>query len=109
QAPDDIVQHPVLSSSGSLLVMGGVDFERRAETEGDSAPLAASPSLSAELRGSLSGKWGRLANTVNEANAIDGLFEKSVAGCERLLLTGDQPSEERLKRELPRHAYVHLA
>ena len=112
QAPDDIVRGQVRSSANSLLAVGGVDFEKRCEMDESSthaAPIVASASLADEVRGRLSGTWDRLAHTVDEARAIDGLFKKSASGSEHLLLTDDQPTEERLKRELPRHAYVHLA
>src|SRR5262249_49078416 len=64
--------------------------------------------LTDELRGSLNSFWSRLPNTADEAQTVNDLFEASLADGERLL-TGDQPTEERLKRELPRHAFVHLA
>ena len=112
QAPDDIVREQAHSSANSLLLVGDVDFQKRREMDEGSShtvPVDASVALTEDLRGSLSGNWSRLPYTADEARAVDGLFEASVVGSERLLLTGNAPTEESLKRELPGHAYVHLA
>lgn len=111
QAPEDILCAARRSSTSSLFAVGGVDFERRGELEPSaiSSATVASTSLTDELRGNLNSSWNRLPETEIEVQAVNELFEASFAGSQRLLLYGDQPTEERLKYELPRHAYVHLA
>src|SRR5262249_51986180 len=54
QAPDDIVQPEAQSSASSLLVVGGVDFEKRGTIDDDlahPASLVASAELTDALRG----------------------------------------------------------
>jgi CHAT domain-containing protein len=114
QTPNDLVQKEQRSSSApaSLLAVGGVDFKKRAELEEKSSagvPIAAVASMSDELRGSLNHFWSRLPHTENEAQTVSDLFEAAFPAGERLFLSGDLPSEERLKQELPRHPVAHLA
>jgi CHAT domain-containing protein/tetratricopeptide (TPR) repeat protein len=104
----------------SLLCAGGLDFDRRAEwkppdkgSRAAAAPgavLMAAPLRGAEGRGDFFRAWAPLPGMKEEASAIGALHEAFWGGQgRRLLLEADEASEERLKREMPRYAVVHLA
>ena len=90
----------------SLLVAGAVDFDAADEE----APLGtAPPEPEADLRGSFARAWIPLSSTGVEAAGIARLHRRRFATAPRVELRDDEPSEERLKRELPRATLVHLA
>ena len=92
----------------TLLAVGGVDFEQRSEwTDEGQRPRASEASLK---RAPLGGSWPHLPFTENESRLVAALHGE-VFGAEgrRLLLQGAEATEERLKRELPRHSVLHLA
>ncbi|NOT31913.1 MAG: CHAT domain-containing protein [Planctomycetes bacterium] len=91
------------SGQPSLFVVGGVDFERRPGPEDAVAEPHADGVLEREH------PWSALPFTISEARTLGRLFETAVADGEELLLTGSDASEERLKQELPRFAFIHLA
>jgi CHAT domain-containing protein len=85
--------------------VGGVDYDERDEL------YARVPSLAEGVpERSFTSFWEPLRATRGEASAIEALH-RVVFGEreERLLLFGKEPTEERLKVELPRFYYVHLA
>ncbi len=96
----------------TLLVAGGIDFKNRAGIENvatQATPLLASTPRGDELRGSLHRFWSRLPLTEHEAQTVHDLFETAFPSGERLVLTAEAATEERLKRELMKHSIVHLA
>ncbi len=94
-------------AAGSLLAVGAVDFENRGE-DGDLALAAvAGGGRTSSLRGGFGMTWRGLPATGPEARAVADLHAGS--GAEELLLFGPAATEERLKRELSRHAVLHLA
>ncbi len=91
----------------SLLAVGAIDFDGRSS---DVSALAASSRSSIALRGDFDGAWKELPATGPESRAVSDLHLR-VFGEDgrRLLLQRTEPSEERLKHELPRHRVLHLA
>ena len=104
---DLLADAPQARPAGSLLALGGVDFRKRGGL-GESQPTSASVSVVAQ-RGSLERFWTRLPQTEHEARTVYELHETVASSAPRLFLAGDAGTEERLKRELPRHAMLHLA
>jgi len=90
---------------GSLLSAGGIDYRTRTAEEHPVADSRGAPSL----RGGFTSLWGRLPATEHESRVVLDLHADAFRGGERLLLQGSAASEERLKRELPRHSVLHLA
>ncbi len=97
---------------GSLLAIGGVDFRARDEWARGGAVLPGDASIEAgpSVRGSFTDYWGRLPATEYESQVVVDMHADAFGGeGERTLLQGGEPSEERLKHELARHAVLHLA
>ncbi len=93
----------------NLLLVGGIDYgERQALT---AAPVSAGTGRHAVAnRGSFATRWPALAATRHEADVIARLHARTVGeGIELTLLDGGAATEERIKQELPRHRFVHLA
>jgi CHAT domain-containing protein/Tfp pilus assembly protein PilF len=109
--------------SRSLLSVGGVDYSERAALEGtvstspssdaakSGAPAsrAAVPARDSDSRGSFQHFWAPLRHTSYEADVVYGLHEALARNEKRLALHGPDATEEALKRELSRHAIVHIA
>jgi len=91
---------------GSLLSVGGVDFTARSELELEVPALAIS--ASAKSRGGFTDYWAKLPQTAYESQVVNDLFEASHGG-HATLIQGAEATEERLKRELPKHSVLHLA
>lgn len=99
-------ENPTLAA-GALLSVGGVDFMRRGAPEASEEVTPPGPRC--PLRSGL-GFWPGLPHTFTEARAVHDVHAATYgerAG--RTLLSGPEATEERLKRELPRHAILHLA
>ncbi len=87
----------------SLLVAGGIDYRRT----NDAVIKDVSPD---STRGSFRSTWHPLSATLEEADAVASLFEEGFEkGANKVLLTRKNATEERVKLELPRSRYVHLA
>jgi CHAT domain-containing protein/tetratricopeptide (TPR) repeat protein len=55
------------------------------------------------------GEWTELPGTAIEVERVAALHREAFAGAEVLALSHTEPDEPRLRRELPRHAFAHLA
>jgi CHAT domain-containing protein/tetratricopeptide (TPR) repeat protein len=78
-------------TAGSLMIVGDVDF-------------------GAAFASTRRGAWASLPATADEVRAVLELHEEVFADrADRLKLSGTEPSEGRLKQELPRHTVLHLA
>ncbi len=109
-----ILKSPPPEKERSLLAIGGVNYRRRGDLAWQKS--AASGSLDANFLASrgatrAGGKsFSTLVFTRQEVSAVqayhEDLFGEDV---DRLTLQGDEPTEERLRYELPRHDIVHLA
>lgn len=116
-------------SIGGLLCIGGVDFRKRGDLAWQENPASAGSgtgesalpsefptertvamrSQKRALRRS-DNTWVPLMFSGPEANAVVGLHEESFEDTRgRLLLRGQDATEERLVYEMPRHEIVHLA
>lgn len=99
----------------SMLTVGNVDFGASEEPplREDATPVrlaqAASPDVGRLLRARSAAAWSALPGTGSEARAIDTTYRQAYPAQRSLLLTGAEVSEERLKRELPKHRVAHLA
>ena len=86
----------------SLLVVGGVDYRNR-----DAKDVAGA---TADLRGSYQQSWRPLSATQKEAEAILDIHDEAFGEtAPRELLSRSSASEARLKRELGRYRFAHLA
>jgi CHAT domain-containing protein len=89
----------------SLLSVGAVDFRKR---EGSKGP-GLSDVVGAQ-RGSFSMYWGSLPATRYESQVVLDMHEDAFGEeGRRVLLQEERATEERLKREMPRHRMLHLA
>lgn len=98
----------------TLLSVGGVDYRKRAQwapADGIAAEaLVKGPGPSTAVRGSFSDYWSKLPATQGEAQTVLDMHEDTFGDeSQRLLLQGDDPTEERLKHELGLHSVLHLA
>ena len=92
----------------SLLAVGAVDFGRRSGPGGESggAPVVEGSTAHGAFRGT----WAPLPATERESRLVFDLHGEALGTSgRRLLLQGAEATEERLERELPRHAILHLA
>jgi CHAT domain-containing protein len=88
-----------------LLAVGGIDYQRRGAVTDQNGSIAR-----AETRGSFERRWQRLPWTSNEVQGITELHEQTLGpDASRLLLSSEGATEERVKSEMSRFAYVHLA
>jgi CHAT domain-containing protein/tetratricopeptide (TPR) repeat protein len=92
----------------SLLLVGDVDYDARGEAVHTSSPEVADLDL-AQLRGAAGDTWARLSFTASEVEEVEDLYARAATDAPIELLTGAAATEEALKRELSRHAYVHVA
>jgi len=114
---------PPSGPARALLVIGGVDYDRRAglAEEGGARVLAAATTdatptarktgrYHGRLRGGFSTTWPPLPTTASESRAVSDLHEATARpDARRLLLQGGAATEPRLAEELPRHDVIHLA
>jgi CHAT domain-containing protein len=61
------------------------------------------------MGGVMAFSWSPLAFTSTESGAVVALHDEAFPRGSTLLLSGSDPTEERLKAELPRHGVAHLA
>jgi CHAT domain-containing protein/tetratricopeptide (TPR) repeat protein len=86
----------------SLLVMGAVDFNK-------AAAASEAPGGAGAFRGHSGDFWPRIPATEFEAQLVHDLHEAAFEDGRRLLLRGEAPDENRLKRELDGYTVLHLA
>ena len=96
--------------SDSLLAMGDVEYGDGysiGEAEMEKWLAMASDD---NMRAALGTTWTRLAATEAESRVITGMHRGGLGdGVEREILSGTDPSEARLKKELPNYGFIHLA
>ena len=111
--------------SGDLLVVGDVDYERRADptaAELDDVPASrlvaraseglgadGSSAMHATLRGYGRAAWTALPGTAAESSVITELHEERAPEARRRVLDGAHATEEQVKQELPGHGVAHFA
>lgn len=83
----------------SLLLAGAVDYR-----EGDEADAVID-----DKRGGYRTVWRPLSATREEVDAVADVHEQAFGETTRLVLTRGAATEERIREELPRYRYVHLA
>jgi len=110
------------NSAPSLLAVGAVDYEKRAnlswrDADSESAPRGDRPdgivpnilAQGGRTRGDAAG-WKPLPGTLCELEAIRGLHEVLFLDrADRLELKGAEATEERIKTELPAYQVAHIA
>jgi CHAT domain-containing protein/tetratricopeptide (TPR) repeat protein len=99
---------PMLSQprahTDGLLAVGSVDFDERGVWPGNNATTGSS------LRPLIDEAWVNLPGTRREVEAVVSLHTTGApSGPEAVLLAGAEATEERIKREFPKHGTVHLA
>ena len=110
---------PAAGPGASLLAVGGIDYDTRAAPGAtpaddalawaDSAAARGASRPRSNMAGPMAKAWSALAFTAEESGAVVALHDEAFPGRPVLLLEGSDPTEERLKAELPRHDVVHLA
>jgi CHAT domain-containing protein len=90
----------------SLLLAGDIDYGADA---GAGADRGASRSAAVGTRAGFLPNFPRLSETGDEIASIGRNFRKRFRGAEALELDGDRATEEALRREAPRHRFLHLA
>jgi len=98
---------------GSLLTLGGVDFDARTAVSSLAVGAAEATSLSA-CAGLRPTHYGPLPGSDAEARAIARIWRARIAGAgskagDAILLTGSAADEVTFRREAPRHAVLHIA
>ena len=98
---------------GSLLTLGGVDFDARTAVSSLAVGAAEATSLP-ECAGLRPTHYGPLPGSDAEARAIARIWRARMAGAESkagdaILLTGSAADEVTFRREAPRHAVLHIA
>jgi CHAT domain-containing protein len=98
---------------GSLLTLGGVDFDARTAVSSLAVGAAEATSLPA-CAGLRPTHYGPLPGSDAEARAIARIWRARMAGAgskagDAILLTGSAADEVTFKREAPRHAVLHIA
>ena len=89
-----------------LLVVGGIDFRKRADVPEDASQLI----VSEDVRGGLMNRWPPLSGTSVEADAIADLFDEATDGAgDALLLKSLDATEEAIKRSIAGKTHVHFA
>jgi len=97
-------ERPAGGARRGLLAVGGVDYDRR-ETEAPQREAAAPGSI----RGSWSERWYPLDWTRYEAESLTAEYQRAREEDPALLLQGAAATERRLKAEMPRHGFLHVA
>ncbi len=116
----DLVRRPRVTAEPALLAVGGVDYDRNAagapsEHSSLAAPAAGGESDDAKKYASLAvagddfPHFDELAGSLSEANAIADLFSRASSGGRTLLLKSSDATSPRVRAELPRYRYSHLA
>jgi CHAT domain-containing protein len=90
----------------SLLLAGDINYGGDA---GASADRGASRSAAVGTRAGFLPNFPRLSATGDEIASIGRDFRKRFRGAEELELDGVEATEEALRREAPRHRFLHLA
>lgn len=98
---------------GSLLTLGGVDFDAGTAVSSPAVSAAEATSLPA-CAGLRPTHYGPLPGSDAEARAIARIWRARRAGAgseagDAILLTGSAADEVTFKREAPRHAVLHIA
>jgi CHAT domain-containing protein len=110
----DLVRDAVAPDpGGSLLTLGGVDFDARTAVSSLAVGAAEATSLPA-CAGLRPTHYRPLPGSDAEARAIARIWRARVAGAgdkagDAILLTGSAADEVTFKREAPRHAVLHIA
>ncbi len=106
--PKLVLPREAASATASLLVAGGVDYDAQDTAAG--APVAAGGGTRSASTRAFTSFWEPLRATSAEASAVARLHKLAFAGtATQVELTGALASEERVKEELPRARFVHLA
>lgn len=127
--PDDFVRRRTLGdgprsapvmpgpAAPSFLLAGAIDYDSAVDRPqvDPEAPAAAdardvaAPVAKLDVRGSFARNWIPLSETRRETSGLARLHQRRFTEASRLALEEEEPTEERLKHELPRHAFLHLA
>ena len=115
----DLVRRPQATTEPALLAVGGVDYDRSAagvssEHSSQPGPAAGGDSDDAKyaslaIAGDDFPHFDELAGSLSEAKAIADLFSRASKGGRTLLLRNTDATSQRVRAELPRHRYSHLA
>jgi CHAT domain-containing protein/Flp pilus assembly protein TadD len=90
----------------SLLLAGDIDY---GGDPGKGGLLAMTRSAAVGTRSDSFADFPRLPATAAEVASIADYFRKSIRGAQPLRLDGARATEEALRREAPRHRFLHLA
>lgn len=105
------------TTRSSLLLAGAVDYRKREPVRSDE-PSSAGPDEPTDDRrdepsdagrGGYRAVWRPLSATREEVDAVADVHGEAFEGAPLTLLTRDSATEERIRTEMSRHAFVHLA
>ena len=99
---------PVDDREPTLLAAGGIDYRRRADVGEDGA--ADDSSVTTDARAAVSRRWRPLHAAAGEVSAIADLHLEVTDGeGTQRVLTGGEPTEERIKESVGEFSHVHFA
>jgi CHAT domain-containing protein/tetratricopeptide (TPR) repeat protein len=107
QLPQLLLRPPTPAEEGaSLLLAGDVDYGADPGRAGTTVAVRDAPSSG---QANTHGAWAPLHETRQEILAVRDSFEQRYAGGKTTMLRKDAATEDAVRRQAPRHRYLHFA
>jgi len=107
--PELMAEETQAPADQRVLVLGGVDYDRHEQAEVPSAPDNTDQQSPDETRVKSRNRYKPLAGTQAELAAIADLCQRHFGAKSCTRIEGTAASEERFRRDAPRHSYLHVS